>query len=229
MTSPWDVGRAPGRQPIFNIPPIVAWTAAILIMLYFIFALLPQDKQILLILDYAFIPARFTGLPPEYAGFTSDTFGWSVLTMITHAGLHGGLFHVIFNMAWLLAFGTPVARAAGGFGYSLIFVLSAVAGAAVFWFFHPLDMVPVVGASGAVSGMMGAAVRYLFGPGIAPLNDRRLLSFAAVWLVINLMFGLIGFQVGGETGQIAWEAHVGGFFAGLLLIPLVDRRYRYRA
>ncbi len=220
---------APGREPIFNIPAIVSWTAAILIGLYLLFILLPEQMQFQILLDYAFIPARFTGLPAEYAGFTNNTPGWGVLTMITHAGLHGGLFHVVFNVLWLVAFGTPVARGAGWFGYCVIFVLGTMAGAAVFWLAHPSDIVPVIGASGAVAAMMGATMRYVFGPGLAPLTDRRLLGFTAVWMVINLLFGLVGFQVGGETGQIAWEAHVGGYFAGLLLIPLVDQRYRARA
>ncbi len=224
MTSLWPRTEEREREPFFNMPPIVMWTAALLLLFYFTFALLPERLQLNLILDFAFIPARFGGLPPEYAALTNDSLAWAIFTMITHTGLHGGTFHAVFNAAWLVAFGTITARVVGGFGYVVIFVLGAVVGAALFWVVHPGDVVPVVGASGAISGLMGAASRFFFGPGPVPLTDPRLLAFAGAWMLINLIFGFSGFEVGGETGQIAWEAHMGGFFAGLLVVPFVARR-----
>jgi len=229
MTPSWDNLDPPRREPIFNMPGIVMGTAVALLLLYFVYRLLPDRLQIQMLLDFAFIPARFDGLPPEFAAYTNNSAGWGVLTMVTHAGLHGGLFHLIFNVAWLVAFGTIVARVAGWFGYLSLFALGAMAGAAAFWAVHPGEAVPVVGASGAISALMGAGARFFVGPPRSvpvPLTNIRLLGFTGGWLLINLIFGVSGFQVGGETGQIAWEAHMGGYFAGLLLIPFFVRRPR---
>jgi len=212
------------REPIFNMPAVVTVTAILLLALFAVYSLLPERMQVQMLLDFAFIPARFGGLPAELAALTDQSVGWTLMTMVTHTGLHGGMFHVIFNVAWLLAFGTIVARVTGTFGYIAIFVIGAMAGAVIFWAVHPSQVVPVVGASGAISGLMGAASRFFFGPRMARLVDPKLLAFAGVWLVVNLVFGLFGFEVGGERGQIAWEAHMGGFFAGLLIVPLFVRR-----
>ena len=99
----------------------------------------------------------------------------------------------------------------------------------------------VIGASGAVSGMMAATVRFAFSPGgpLAPRNDvrrhdlpaeplwrvlttSRALGFVLMWFAVNLLFGLAGDAIPGASGPIAWEAHVGGFLFGLLCFPLLD-------
>jgi membrane associated rhomboid family serine protease len=226
MTSPWqDAPRR--REPIFNMPQVVTWTASLLLLLYFLFVLQPHEVQMRLVWDFAFIPARLGQLPPEYASLPHSSFAWGLLTMVTHAGLHGSLLHVGFNVAWLAAFGTIVARVAGTRAYLITFLVGAAAGAAVFWAVHPGDVVPVVGASGGISALMGAAARFFYGPGMARLTDPRILTFTAIWLAVNLIFGVGGFGAGGETGQIAWEAHMGGYFAGLLLIPYLLPRGRH--
>ena len=225
MNSPWENAPPRRREPIFNMPRVVSWTALVLLALYFVFTLLSPDLQSQIIWDFAFIPARFGELPPQYAELPHSSFGWGILTMVTHAGLHGGIFHLVFNVAWMIAFGTIVARVTGTLGFLAIFVLGAVAGAAAFWAVHPGGMVPVVGASGAISALMGGAARFFFSRRMAPLTDPRLMAFTALWLVVNLVFGIVGFESAGQSGQIAWEAHMGGYFVGLLLIPyFVGRR-----
>jgi len=229
MKSPWDQaseGAPRRRERFFNLPPIVTWTAIGLLGLYFLFVLLPPDMRQQVIWDFAFVPARFGALPPEYANVPHSSALWGVLTMVTHTGLHGGLMHVGFNVAWLMAFGTVVARVGGTRGFVAVYVIGAMAGALLFWAMHPEELIPVVGASGAISALMGAAVRFLYGPGLARLTDPRVLTFTAIWLAINLVFGLGGFQIGGQSGQIAWEAHMGGYFAGLLIIPYFIRYRR---
>jgi membrane associated rhomboid family serine protease len=94
----------------------------------------------------------------------------------------------------------------------------------------------VVGASGAISGLMGAAVRMLPGqvppwmagaqPGeapLAPLFSRQIMVFTAVWLAVNLAAGLTGLGMGTQSVAVAWQAHLGGFAAGLLLVTAFDR------
>lgn len=225
MTSPWD-GAPRRREPMVNLPPVVLWTSIALLLLHFAFVLLPVDMRQQVIWDFAFIPARFGALPPEYLNLPHSSALWGVLTMVTHTGLHGGLIHVGFNVAWLMAFGTVIARVGGARGFIAIYVIGAMAGALLFWAMHPAELVPVVGASGAISALMGGAVRFLYGPGPARLTDPRVIGFTVVWLVVNLIFGVGGFQIGGQAGQIAWEAHMGGYFAGLLAIPYFIRYRR---
>jgi membrane associated rhomboid family serine protease len=103
----------------------------------------------------------------------------------------------------------------------------------------------VIGASGAVSGMMAAVARFAFSPGgplaggrsvanyqvpaepfLAMLRNGRAVTFILVWFAINLLFGFVGGLVPGVSGPIAWEAHIGGFIVGLLLFPLLDPKTR---
>ena len=94
------------------------------------------------------------------------------------------------------------------------------------------DSLSVIGASGAISGLMAAALRMLPGqtpwavPGetpLAPLFSRQLLIFSAIWAAINLLTGITGLGMGGESGLIAWQVHLGGYAAGLLLSGPFDR------
>jgi membrane associated rhomboid family serine protease len=167
-------------------------------------------------------------------------------TPLTYTLLHADWMHVGVNSLWLVAFGSPVARRFGPWRFLLFMAVCSVAGAGMHYAAHRYDLTPVVGASAAVSGAMAAAVRFVFQPG-APLGgvggdsfhqpalplrrvftDGRTLPFLLVWFVVNLIFGLFSAPLGISEGPIAWEAHVGGFFAGLLLFPLFDPPYSDR-
>jgi membrane associated rhomboid family serine protease len=163
-----------------------------------------------------------------------DLFTW---TLVTYAFLHASWEHVIFNCLWLLAFGAPVIRRFGTARFLSFFAATAAAAALFHMLFNTLDVSVLVGASGAVSGLTAAAIRFAIGPmGTAdgPLNrpaaplvvalrDKRVLMFIGVWFAINLIGGLgVPFGGGGESLRIAWEAHIGGFLAGLLLFRLFD-------
>lgn len=219
----------PRREPMFNLPAAVGFTALTLVLVHVVLSLLPIDAARGLVIDFAFIPARFSGLPSEWAGATPAGPVWGTLTMVSHAAFHGNWAHLGFNVLWLLAFGTPVARVLGGMRYGVLFVLCAVGGAAAFWVAHPEGLVPVVGASGAISGLMAASIRLMLaggplsrrfltytGSGLAPLSSARFLAFTAAWLGINLVFGLAGSAF--SEGGIAWEAHMGGYFVGALVV-----------
>jgi membrane associated rhomboid family serine protease len=128
------------------------------------------------------------------------------------------------NSAFCVAFGAPVARllGVGARGALTFFVFYGVCGVLAGLTFVVLHMdggEPVVGASGAVAGLMGAAARLLDRPGVlGPPFSRSAMSLAAAWIVINLLLSVtpVADLLGG--GPIAWEAHLGGFAAGLLLI-----------
>ena len=160
---------------------------------------------------------------------------------MTHIVVHGGLVHLVINCAWLLAFGGAVASRVGSARFLLLTVLTGIAGAALFLAFNWGRPVPMVGASGAVSGLMGGAFRFFFAgldrqsrgyppehPAEVPrmslvelFTNRRSATAIAVWVGLNALAGFAGPAITGGAG-IAWEAHLGGFIAGLLLFGLVD-------
>ena len=165
-------------------------------------------------------------------------------TILTYSALHADITHLGLNCFWLLAFGSATARRFGGVRFALFFSVTAIAGALAHWIAHPAGFVPVIGASAAVSGAMAASARFAFQPGghlqelgrgrgespfqlaALPLRrvftDRRVLPFLAIWFVINLVTGIGAVPLGLSESGIAWEAHIGGFVAGLLLFDLFD-------
>jgi len=231
------------REPIFNVPTAVVATLAVLVIIHLVreWVLTPQqDTQVLL--WFSFIPARYDAAATAGAGAVAG-LGPKVWTFFSYALLHGSWMHLGLNGIWLLAFGTPVARRFGALRYLLFFVLTAVAGAAAHLATQTNAYVPVIGASASISGFMAAAIRFVFqrsGPlGLigrndpqaylvpalplpAVLRDPRVLAFLAVWFGLNILFGVGSLSLDGNDQQIAWQAHIGGFIAGLLGFPLFD-------
>jgi membrane associated rhomboid family serine protease len=124
-----------------------------------------------------------------------------------------------------------VARLMRGPAGSAVFLLFYIAGGAAaavgYGVVHLDDPTPLVGASGAVFGLIGAATRLMGGGGgVLPLLDRRVLSATAAWMAVNLITGLIGFAPGLDGARIAWEAHAFGFLFGVLAIGPVARLFR---
>ena len=226
-----------GRQPIFNIPASVTVVALALIVLHVVRVALPPEQGHEMLLALALIPARYSGSVPGLPGGE-----WSGITsFITYMFVHGDATHLAINTFWMLAFGSAVAKRVGNMRFLVFSALCGVAGALVHLGLHFGELVPVVGASAAISGQMAGAIRIIFGNrgfALSPenlrtiplasiretLTDRRFLLFVGVWVALNLLFGLGGIQLNGAGGRIAWEAHIGGFLSGFLLIGVFDRR-----
>jgi membrane associated rhomboid family serine protease len=142
-------------------------------------------------------------------------------TLFTHIFLHGGWTHLFMNVGSALAFGPPVARllgrgARGAVLFLLFFLICGAFGGLGFVATHIEGSGLVVGASGAISGLWGAASRLLGQNGrLAPILSRQVVSQAVVFAVLNLLIGVAG---GFAQLNIAWEAHLAGYLAGLLLI-----------
>lgn len=225
------------REPIFNAPGAVIGLILLMAAVAGGMALLGEEDEIRALLTLAFIPARFSILGSELPGAPWAT--WT--SFVTHIFVHGGVVHLVINCAWLLAFGGAVATRIGSARFLILTVLTGIAGAALFLAFNWGRAVPMVGASGAVSGLMGCAFRFFFSglnrqslgyppehPADLPrmdllelFTDRRAATAIGVWVGLNALAGLIGPAITGGAG-IAWEAHLGGFIAGLLLFGLFD-------
>jgi membrane associated rhomboid family serine protease len=228
------------HEPIFNVPPVVVATVVVLLLVHalrmWVFSE-AQDTQFLLI--FAFIPARYNaGLAGSFPG----GFGADLWTFFSYAFIHANLLHIGLNLAWLLPFGTALARRFGAVRYCAFMLVTSAAGALAYLVSNPEQMAPMIGASAAISAAMAAAMRFVFQRGgllglsgeagahrvparplLATLTDVRFLMFLVVWLGLNMLFGLGTVSIGGQDGEaIAWQAHIGGFFAGLILFDAFD-------
>lgn len=217
------------REPFFNLAPIVTLLIATCVGIHLFRTLaLRPDQDFDLLLRFAFFPIRYTG------GFDFDVY--ALVSPLSYSLLHGGMAHLVVNMVWLAAFGSPLANRLGVSRFLLFWAVTALAAVLLHFVLHSTDRAPLVGASGAISGMMGAAARFAFridrhaglpafaGPVLgtaAVLRSRAAVTFLAVWLLINLAMGF-GFESPGVSGQIAWEAHIGGFLAGFFGILAID-------
>jgi membrane associated rhomboid family serine protease len=221
----------PASEPVFNLPNVVL--AMLLLMLAIQVALdslLPQAAVLEIYLQAAFIPQR-------YAVDISGQAGPYLWSPITYSLLHGSYTHLALNSFWLAAFGAVVARRIGWVRFLVFWLLSALASAALFLVFHWGAQTVMVGASGVVSALMGAAARFAFGDGggfrrdqahlnrrlsiAQSLSNRTVVGFLVVWFAIN-MLAAVGFSFGIADSAIAWEAHVGGFLFGFLAFSLFD-------
>jgi membrane associated rhomboid family serine protease len=240
-------GETGGRQPIFLLPGAVSALAGLLIAIHLGASLvLDVDGLGNLRIWFGFIPFRVTAaellpggaLPLLWSGFT-------------HALLHFDFMHLMVNTAWLLVFGTPVARRYGAVAFWMVFFIGALAGALLLMAVQLTfvnQFAVLIGASGGVSALTGASLRFIFQPMIIGQNPEtgervilgrrtatfgqlftnpRSRAFILIWVGLNLLIPLAPFVTGVEIA-IAWEAHIGGFIAGLLLPSLFDERTRRR-
>lgn len=221
------------REPLFNLPGVVVALIAACAGVHLLRAyLLTPQQDVALLLRTAFFPIRYSG------AFEIDIY--ALTSPVSYAFLHGGFAHLLINMIWLAAFGSPLANRFGATRFLLFWVFTAVAAVGLHYVIYPLDQTPLVGASGAVSGMMGAAARYGFrtdrgagrpvfaGPRLSvarALTSRNVVIFLAIWFIVNLVSGL-GLLTPGMDAPIAWEAHIGGFIAGFFFVAPFDRNLR---
>ncbi len=254
----------PKREPIFNVPGVIILLIGSFVLVHLWRMMLDDEGDLNFLVETAFVPARLAiafgmeraddllnsviraasaadrarsvALVQVFVG-DGETRLW---TLVTYAFLHGGFTHLFVNSIWLLAFGTAVARRFAPIRFLVFFAFCAAVGALVQWLGDMESVQPVIGASGAIAGMMGAALRFMFrdeirlGPGAElyafiprlslaeTFSNKRVLIFAAFMLGINILMGL-GFQlVSGSDLKVAWQAHLGGFLAGMLAFSWFD-------
>ena len=229
---------------MFNMPSAVVATVAALVLVHLARTyLLSDEEDVMVLLTFAFIPARYAADLSAGGAFPGG-FPAELWTFFTYAFIHADLMHLGLNLAWLVPFGSALARRFGAWRYGAFMLVVAAIGALAHLFTHLGAMEPMIGASAAISGAMAAAMRFVFqergplglfrdgsggayhvlaAPLAETLRDPRFLLFLAVWLGLNALFGLGTVTFGEAAGQeLAWQAHVGGFFAGLLLFNAFD-------
>jgi membrane associated rhomboid family serine protease len=200
-------------QPIFNIPPMTLALLLANIGVHLVRLMLPHALDEQIIFTFAFVPARYL------AGGLGTWPVW--VEPVTYQFLHGGWTHLGLNMLSLLAFGAGVEQRLGAWRYLLLYLGCGIFAAGTELVIEGSSVGLMIGASGAISGLFGAILRFRVHPG-------SLWIVAAIWLAMNVVTGgdsIIG--IGG--GMVAWIAHIGGFVAGLAAFPLFDRRHGQRA
>jgi membrane associated rhomboid family serine protease len=206
------------RFPVVNVGLILVNVAV------FVYSVtLPQRVGQAFLMANALVPIRL----PEFLAGTVDAHA-AFLPLFTSMFLHSGLMHLLGNMLFLWIFGDNVEDYFGHLGYLLFYVTCGIGSGLLQVLFNPHSLLPVIGASGAISGVMGAylllypraQVLTFFFIILVPVPAFVILGY---WFVIQFLEGVgrIGMK---ETGGTAWWAHVGGFLLGMLITAVVRKK-----
>jgi membrane associated rhomboid family serine protease len=210
---------------------------------------LPEARQNQISMEYGFVPARLTniGKGQQVVGQVQgvDWFGRPVMlpvarlsteprdvytTFLTTMFLHGGWFHLLMNMWMLWVFGNNVEDQLGHLVYLGFYLAGGIIATLVFWASARHALTPVVGASGAVAAVLGAyAVKFptakirtlLFLFVFVTIIDMPALVWLGIWFITQLYSGLMGLW-GVPLAPVAFWAHIGGFVAGMFMMPLLS-------
>lgn len=172
--------------------------------------------------DYGTRPCELTAACPV------EGLGSSAL--LTSMFMHGGWMHLLGNMLFLWVFGNNIEDSMGSIRFLLFYLITGIVAGLAHVFFSPDSALPAVGASGAISGIMGAYIilypRARVRTWIPPIFIVRLSAwfFLGLWFALQLFTGIstLGVPLGEEGGVAVW-AHIGGFVAGVALIKVFDR------
>jgi membrane associated rhomboid family serine protease len=207
--------------------PFVTYGIIVLNVLVFLLELATGDRVGALFMEFGVVPYRVSAsLDPG----SFDVGAW--LSFGTSMFLHGGWMHLIGNMLFLYVFGDNIEDRCGHARFVLFYLIAGAAAAATQVAVDPASEVPMVGASGAIAGVLGAYVILFPRARILTLLPLfiffQLLElpaylFLGIWFLMQVASGLLSLHIGGDAGGVAWWAHIGGFAGGALLLPLLGR------
>ncbi|TYO91519.1 rhomboid family intramembrane serine protease [Oceanicella actignis] len=213
----------PTRNPAF-----VVWTLIGVNVLVFLHQIsLPPHLLEAFLREYALIPARFFG-PLAQAAPPQGPADWAPFA--TNMFLHGGWMHLIANMWTLWLFGPAVEDRLGPGRFLAFYLACGVAASWAHAAMNPTSMLPALGASGAIAGVIGCYVRMfplarivIMAPlGFIPIFfEVHAIAFALFWFLSQILPGLMTLGQSADVGGVAWWAHIGGFVAGWVLAPWV--------
>ena len=177
---------------------------------------------------YALIPAEVTGS----LRYGTATFSDTLAPFLTSMFLHGGWLHLILNMWFLWIFGDNIEDTLGGFRYILFYILCGLGAALTHFLIQPGSTLPVLGASGAIAGVLGAYAVLFPGARVVTLVpiffflqiiELPALVVLGLWFVLQILSGFLEGASPMRAGT-AWWAHIGGFLAGIVLIFVMKPR-----
>lgn len=224
--------------PMFNVPTSVLAAIVVLFAIHAVRWLIPEALDNWFVVASAFVPSRYAG----EAEYLPGGIVAAVTSPVTYQFIHGNLTHILFNALWLLAFGGAIAMRVGTARFVWFSLFCGLVAALTFLVFNWGARTPVVGASGAVAGLMGGTMRFIFSamdqggiwrlreaprtvalmPLPVALRDRRVLLATGLLIGINLLTLAGVATAGADAASIAWESHIGGYLAGLLTFGLFD-------
>lgn len=221
-------GGKPPREPIFNIPPVISVLLVFCCLAYIIPSYFFSQAALEHFLAvFSFVPILFL--------HNHDVL--TQLSAVSYSFLHGNLLHLVMNMLWLIVFGAPLANRLGAAFFIIFWLFTAFAAAIVYCALNSGSEAMLIGASGAISGMMGASARYNFqaiGGSYArgtilsvkeALSSRAVVIALGCFIALNLLTAFDQGQMNfaDESANIAWQAHLGGLLAGFLTIGFFDK------
>jgi rhomboid family protein len=213
--------------------PVVTWALIGVNVWVFFYEVLLGPELEAFVRTWGFVPARYFLLTEV------DPSNWTgrYLPLLTSMFVHGGWAHLIGNMIYLWIFGDNVEDRLGHLRYLVLYLLAGVVAGLAQAHVYADSTVPAVGASGAISGVLGGFL-VLF-PRARVLTFVPLLFFffdvielpavlyLGLWFLMQLVSGTLALALVGDAGGVAWWAHVGGFVVGMALVPLLRRRQSY--
>jgi len=208
---PFDNLKRPGPQRgagerAINLPPAILWLIAINVVVHLVSQLLGDSVDQQLVNELGLVPKNFTD---DQGNLLS-----MVASPLTYQFLHGGWVHLGVNMLSLAAFGAPVERLLGVRRFVLFYLSAGIVSGLVHVLLFSESADPVIGASGAISGVFGAVLMLMRQVG----SMSSILPIAGIWIALNVFFGLFGGTPGAGSEPVAWAAHIGGFVYGLAVI-----------
>ncbi len=201
-----------GKQSFINwdkIPLFTRSIIAIFILIQTTMSFLIDDAMRLYIIShYGFVPAYYSG---------TISWSWSaIIAPFTTMIIHGGWIHVLVNSIMMVAMGVLFERQFGAKRTLIFFLLCGMAGNLIYFILNPGLTTPVIGASGAISGLFGAAVMMMNSGTMATrygAPNKGALHFILLWISIIVVFGML-------SADTAWQSHLGGFLGGVGLFQL---------
>ncbi|MBI4810553.1 MAG: rhomboid family intramembrane serine protease [Ignavibacteriales bacterium] len=208
--------------------PFVNYTLIGLNVIVFLIEVSMGDGMEKLIFYFGLIPSSFvTDIQTFQIGVGT------ILPLISSMFLHGGWMHLIGNMLFLHIFGDNVEDRFGRFKYLVFYLIAGLAAAGTQLYMFPESEVPMIGASGAIAGVLGAYVFMFPRARIATLIpiffffqvvELPAFIFLGIWFVMQIFSGMFTLGIGADAGGVAWWAHIGGFLARAAFLPFLKRR-----
>ena len=203
------------NKQLFNIPLVTLVLLLINVCLYIILiTFLNLYNEI--IYNFGFIPAIFT--------YQSGNFFQYFVSPFSHIFLHADFTHILLNMIMLVTFGSIIEKNYGKKYFLLLFFLSALSGILFHYIIYIESTFPVIGSSGAISGLFGSAL-FLINKTKTKKKFSSIKTIVFLWIGITVISGFFDIFPAYDSDSIAWAAHIGGFIVGILTTKFFKKNY----